>query len=131
MLQADCRASGECRLSVIPVVTGPGQPFYPDEEGAQAILDRLNRLSYQVRVNGDGTVEPDPSGRVYDPKWREKLMEPEAEAEYESESEAESESESEDQPATDTKEQSAADTNHEKETNAAAEREAGEDSYSL
>src|SRR5690606_39036771 len=30
MLQADCKADGDCQLSVIPVVTGPGQPYYPD-----------------------------------------------------------------------------------------------------
>lgn len=68
MLQADCRKDGECRLTAIPVLTGPGQPFYPDEAGTQDILDRLNRLSYQARVNADGTVEADPAGRVYDPE---------------------------------------------------------------
>lgn len=70
MLQADCGPDGNCRLSVIPVETGPGQPFYPDEDGAQAILDRLNRLSYQARVNDDGSVERDPEGRVYEPPQR-------------------------------------------------------------
>jgi poly-gamma-glutamate synthesis protein (capsule biosynthesis protein) len=68
MLQADCRKDGDCRLTLIPVVTGPGQPYYPDEDGAASILDRLNRLSYQTRVNGDGTVVADPAGRVYDPE---------------------------------------------------------------
>jgi poly-gamma-glutamate synthesis protein (capsule biosynthesis protein) len=68
MLQADCRKDGDCRLTLIPVVTGPGQPYYPDEEGAASILDRLNRLSYQVRVNDDGLVVADPAGRVYDPE---------------------------------------------------------------
>lgn len=72
MLQADCRAGGKagaaCSLAVIPVETGPGQPIYPEEEGARAILDRLNRLSYRVKVHEDGSVVPDPLGRVYDPE---------------------------------------------------------------
>lgn len=68
MLQADCRADGDCRLMLVPVVTGPGQPRYPDDETKRAILAKMDRLSYKARVNDDGTVEPDPAGRAYEPE---------------------------------------------------------------
>jgi poly-gamma-glutamate synthesis protein (capsule biosynthesis protein) len=75
MLEAECRADGGCRLAIIPVETGPGQPQIPDEETARAILGKMDRLSYKARVKDDGTVEPDPAGREYVPKDRGKEAE--------------------------------------------------------
>ncbi len=56
ILQANCTAGGDCALSLVPVVTGVGQPVLATPEEGEAIFKRISLLSIGAEVNPLGEV---------------------------------------------------------------------------
>jgi poly-gamma-glutamate capsule biosynthesis protein CapA/YwtB (metallophosphatase superfamily) len=56
ILQADCESGGDCSLTVLPMLTGIGQPLPASAEESEALFAQLSLLSIGAEVNRQGEV---------------------------------------------------------------------------
>ncbi len=56
ILQANCERDGNCSLTLVPVVTGIGQPVLATAEESEAIFNKVSLLSIGAEVNEQGEV---------------------------------------------------------------------------